>query len=497
MKNNRGEGVIEARAENATKVEEKPQKKWLPAAIIGGLLVVVIGGALLLGGAKNGSGGASLSDNINDTGVNWDKYDGQVITLSGPGKQTITEAGVYTLTGELANGYVEVNSTGAVKLILNGVSITNTGGPAIYVSEAKLVTIETAEGSVNTLTDGSIYTGWDEDVCATLFAHDDLVLQGAGTLVVNGNYEDGIVGKDDLKVVSGAYEINAKDEGLRGRDSVYVVDGELNIVAGGDAIKSNNSDEVGKGWVKIDGGEISASAGDDGVHAESTLEINGGVIKIAKSYEGLEGANITINGGEISVVASDDGLNAAGGNDSSSPNMSRYQNSSASYAIYINGGKVYVNATGDGIDSNGAVYVAGGEVVVDGPTNSGNGALDAETGVYYNGGSIVAVGASGMAVAPVTSSDGYSLSVFFSQTYNAGTEIEVRDANGNVILAHTSAKSFQHATLASEKLVAGATYYIYVNGEEYTNATLSGKTTQVGQGGGMMGPGGGGAGFRR
>ena len=467
-------------------MEEKRKRNLFPTILIITIPLIIIVLVIIFFGIKNNN--LHLANNINDTGVNWDKYEGQEIVLSGSGKKVINAAGVYTLSGELSDGYVEVNTTGAVKLILNGVSITNNSGPAIYVAEAKLVTVETAAGSENVLTDGAIYSGWDEDVCATLFSHDDIVLQGSGTLTVNGNFEDGIAGKDDLKINSGVYVVNAKDEGIRGRDSVYIVDGEFEIVAGGDAIKANNSDEVGKGWVKIDGGTILASAGDDGLHAESALEINGGKIEIKKSYEGIEGATITINGGEISVVANDDGLNAAGGNDSSSPNMRNYQASSSSYAIYINGGRLYVNAVGDGIDSNGALYLNGGEVVVDGPTNSGNGALDAEGEVQFNGGSVIAVGASGMAVAPSANSSKYSLSVFFDSTYSAGTVIEVRDLSGNVILTHTAAKSFQHASLSSENFVENGEYIIYINGEEYTTTKLAEKTTQVGSGG--MGPGG-------
>ena len=495
---NRGGEVIRAREqspqnppENAKEKPEKPAKKWLPIVLIVALLGAVTAVALLLGGTSDSNtGGSNLSNNINDTGVNWDKYEGSEITLSGSGKKTITEAGVYTLSGTLEDGYLEINTSGEVKLILNGVKITNTSGPAIYIAEAKLVTIETAAGSENTLTDGSTYSGWDEDVCAALFSHDDLVLQGSGTLTINGNYEDGIVGKDDLKIVSGAYVVNSKDDGIRGRDSVYIVDGTFTITSGGDSIKSNNSDEVAKGWIKIDGGTITASAGDDGIHAESSLEINGGAIDIKKSYEGLEGALITINGGDISVVASDDGINAAGGNDSSSPNMSRYQESSSSYAIYINGGNLYVNSAGDGIDSNGAFYMNGGTAIVDGPTNAGNGALDAETGVVYNGGTLIAVGASGMAVAPSSSSSKYSLSVFFSQTYVAGTVLEVKDASGNTLLSHTALKSFQHASLSSDQFAENGEYTVYINGEEYTTTKLAEKTTQVGSGmmngGGMM-----------
>ena len=491
---NRGEDAIRAREQSPQKMSEKPVKKsktWLPIVIIVVILAAVTTVALILGGT-NSDGGSTLSNNINDTGVNWEKYDGSEIVLSGTGKTSITQAGVYTISGELTDGYLEVNTAGAVKLILNGVKITNNSGPAIYIAEAKLITIELAAGSENSLTDGSIYQGWDEDVCATLFSHDDMVLEGSGKLTVTANYEDGIVGKDDLKINSGTYVISSKDEGIRGRDSVYIVDGTFDITSGGDAIKSNNSDEVAKGWIKIDGGTIIASAGDDGIHAESSLEINGGTIAIKKSYEGLEGAKITINGGDISVTASDDGINAAGGNDSSSPNMRNYQASSSNYAIIINGGKLHVSSVGDGIDSNGALTINGGEVSVDGPTNYGNGALDAEGAVTFNGGSLVAVGASGMAVAPATSSAGYSISVLFDQTYSAGTVIEVKDTSGNLILSHTSAKTFQHAVLSSDKFVENGEYTVYVNGEEYTTTKLAEKTTQVGSGmmNGGMGPGG-------
>lgn len=429
------------------------------------------------------------SDNIDESSIDWGSYNSSEITLTGESLK-ITSGGTYTLTGAITDGMIEVETDKDVKLILNGVTVTNSNGPALYVANADNVVVELAAGTTNTFTDSSTYSGWDEDVCAAIFSHDDLVIQGEGSLVVNGNYEDGIVGKDDLKVTGGNLTITAKDDGLRGRDSVYITGGTLEISAGGDAIRSNNSDETGKGWIKIDAGVLSLSASDDGVHAESSLEINGGTIDVKKSYEGLEAAKITVNGGAISVVSSDDGLNAAGGNDSSSPNYGNYSASSAGYELVINGGTLSVNSQGDGLDSNGPLTINGGTITVDGPTNAGNSALDAEGSVAYNGGSIVAVGASGMAVAPGTSSTGYSLSVFFTSTNAAGTVLTVKDSSGNVILEHTSAKSFQHATLSSDSFAEGKTYTLYLNGSEYATVTLSGKTTQLGSGGGMMGPGG-------
>lgn len=478
-----------APAKPATTLPSKSPKQILGLVTLILVPVLIIVLALIFWPSSSNSS-AELSDNINESSINWASYTSSNIELTGSTK--ITSGGVYTLTGTITNGYVEINTDKDVKLILSGVSIINSNGPAIYVANADNVVIELAAGTTNTLTDSSVYSGWDEDVCATLFSHDDLVLQGEGTLVVNGNYEDGIVGKDDLKVTSGNYAIDAKDDALRGRDSVYIAGGNFTITSGGDGIKANNDSETGKGTILIDAGTLAISAGDDGIHAESSLEINGGVIDITKSYEGVEGANITINGGTISVVSSDDGLNAAGGADASSPNSARYQTASGNYSLTINGGTLSVTAQGDGIDSNGTLTFNGGTVTVDGPTNSANSALDAEGTVSYNGGEIIAVGASGMAVAPGSSSTGYSLSIFFSQTYSAKTVLTVKDAAGNTILEHTSAKSFQHASLSSSNFQLGETYTIYLNGAEYTSVTLSAPTTQVGQGGmggGMM-PGG-------
>lgn len=475
--------------EPATNTPEPAQdlprfKKYLPLIIIGSVLALII--ILCLVFAKPDTSDSSLSSNIDDTSINWGQYSGSTIELSDSLK--ITSGGVYTLSGTISDGLIEIDTTKDVKLILNNVSVSNSSGPALLVSNADTVVIETAEGTTNYFSDGSSYRVGDEDISAVIFSKDDLVLQGSGTLVVEGNYEDGIVSKDDLKVASGILQISAKDDGLRGRDSVYISGGNLTITSGGDAIKSNNDEDSAKGTVLIDDGTLTLSASDDGIHAESTLEINGGKIDVQTSYEGLEAARITINGGEISIVASDDGLNAAGGNDGSSPNVNRYTASSSNYSLVINGGTIYVNASGDGLDSNGSLTVNGGSVVVDGPTNNGNGALDAEAEVSYNGGFIIAVGASGMAVAPSSSSTGYSLSIFFTQTYPAGTKLTVRDSSGNLLLSHTSAKAFSHAVLSSSSFQTGATYTVLVNDAEYTSLTLSNKTTQSGSGGmgGMM-----------
>ena len=105
--------------------------------------------------------------------INWDNYEGNEITLTKSIK--ITKGGVYTLTGEIKDGLILIDTDDNVKLILNNVSVTNTLGPAIYVANADNVEIETLKGTINTFTDGSSYNFDDEDANATIFSHDDLI----------------------------------------------------------------------------------------------------------------------------------------------------------------------------------------------------------------------------------------------------------------------------------------------------------------------------------
>jgi hypothetical protein len=60
-------------------------------------------------------------------------------------------------------------------------------------------------------------------------------------------------------------------------------------------------------------------------------------------------------------------------------------------------------------------------VIVNGPTNDGNGALDYMGTFTIDGGFLVAVGSSGMAMTPTTDSAQYSVLVNFTSMVSAGT----------------------------------------------------------------------------
>ncbi len=256
-------------------------------------------------------------------------------------------------------------------------------------------------------------------------------------------------------------------KGLKAGVDVTILDGTINIDSADDSIHSNDS-------LTIDGGDFVLASGDDGLHSDSTLEINGGDLNITTSYEGIESAVLTFNDGNIHIVASDDGINAAGGTGGwgmgGRPGQDNFAGSS-DYHTYINGGYIYVDATGDGIDSNGPIDMAGGVVLVVGPTSNNNGALDCMSGFDVTGGFLVAVGSTGMAQAPSESSTQYSVMYTFESVQAAGTMVHVETADGQEILTFVPTRDYQSVVLSSPELENGSTYVVYSGGSSTGTVT--------------------------
>ena len=322
---------------------------------------------------------ALASDYEEETAI---KIDCDTTELLVDGVITISQEGTYILTGTLEDGQImiEVPEDENVQLVLDHVTISCSDNAAIYVLSAKNVFLTLAQGSDNTISDGdtNITEDSEESTNAAIYSKSDLIINGTGSLTVNGNYRDGITSKDDLEIISGIITVNAVDDAIVGKDSISMCGGTLNLIAGGDGLKSSNIDDSEKGYVVIDEGDLTISAGDDGIHSETALVINGGTLQIADSLEGLESLNIIINGGTIEVNASDDGINVSGGIDTVSSDTPGVDQAIQG-VLQIYGGTITVTAAGDGLDSNGDMLIAGGITTVYGPTDGGNGVID------YNG----------------------------------------------------------------------------------------------------------------
>ena len=267
---------------------------------------------------------------------------------------TITQEGVYVLSGTAENAevIVETDDSAKVQLVLDGLTITNTDQPAIYVKNADKVFVTTVKDSTNTLTvTRSLKADGEEEINAVIYSKDDLVLNGEGTLIITST-ANGVTGRDDLKVTGGSYVITASAHGLKGKDSVAIYDGNFTIKAGTDGIHSSNTEDSSKGYIYICGGTFNISAKSDGIQSITVLQIDDGNFTISAA-EGLESTYVQINGGTISITASDDGINA-----------SRKSNALA-VVIEINGGDITISmgqGDTDAIDANGSLYINGGTI---------------------------------------------------------------------------------------------------------------------------------------
>lgn len=255
-------------------------------------------------------------------------------------------------------------------------------------------------------------------------------------------------------------------KGLKAATGLLISNGTFTIDSADDSVHSNTSAIINNGTFEI-------ASGDDAVHAEETLTITGGIIQITESYEGLEALDIDIQGGDIKLAASDDGLNAAGGTDASGTTGGRDamfggrgggapggMSSSSNGSIVISGGNLYINASGDGIDANGSLTISGGYTTVVGPTQGDTATLDYDISAVITGGTFIGTGASGMAQTFSDSEQGVvAVSV---GTQNAGTEIVLKDKDGNTLLTYTPELSFGVVILSSPDIISGETYTITV-----------------------------------
>lgn len=357
---------------------------------------------------------------------------------------TITESGIYELTGNIEDGLITIHADGEVILVLNNVIIKNSKGPAIYIEQSAATTIELTGGTVNQLTDSDSYSIYKEDVNGTIFSRNNLIITGKGTLKVNADYKNGIVSKGKLTIESGTIEIDAVEDGIQSSDNMLIKDGIITINSAGNGIRTRDDTRTELGYIQIENGifniratldgiqantylsikngsfdirtgngsstawtnqTISAKAlkskknliiengtftidsADDAIHTNSSLSIIDGVFHISSGDDGIHADNtIIINNGTITITKSYEGIESA--------------------SININGGTITITASDDGINASGGsdnssqggragqnqlststeykLTLNGGMIEI----NASGDGLDANGNIYINGGEI-------------------------------------------------------------------------------------------------------------
>ena len=418
----------------------------------------------------DGTGGS-----VNGSGAYF--YDGDLV---------ISNSGWYVLSGSLADGSVVVDADSSAKvwLRLAGVAVSCADDACLRVDQAEKVFLTLAEGTENTFVSGDSYSddALSDNTGGAIFAHDDLTINGGGSLRVTAGYRHGIDANDEL-VITG---------------------GDITVTAPEDAIHVNDSFRFMAATLTID-------AGDDAIHSDGDIYVESGTIRIDRCYEGMEALTIDIAGGDVSIRPTDDGLNANGG--TAGFGMGRFggeqtAQESASDAeetyIRVSGGTLtVVNETGrdaDGLDSNGSIYIDGGTILVSLSGDGGNNAIDfgSESGgeCVVTGGVIVACGGASMMEGFSDSSTQCAVLYCLDSTAAAETAFRVLDAAGAEVLAYTPPCSYSAVSFSAPALTVGETYTVTVGDAETalapeSTAVTLGNADSTGGMGGMGGMGGG------
>ena len=242
---------------------------------------------------------------------------------------TITSAGVYVISGKLSDGmiYIEAGEDDEVEIDLNNVSITSTTNSPIYCLTAGKLKIKALDNTGNTITDNRSKSIDEADTLGTaaVYAECDLSFVGKGTLIITGNYNNGVHTKDDLSIKNETLSVTAYNNALKGNDSVTIESGNISVIStGGDAIKTTNSDVSNKGnqrgIITISGGEVRVYACEDGLDAAYDATIS-------------DSAYVEIYTGSYSSYSSTHATSQSAGMYIGIP--SSYYNSNYRYAIYF------------------------------------------------------------------------------------------------------------------------------------------------------------------
>lgn len=274
----------------------------------------------------------------------------------------ISAAGSYILRGnDITQILVEAGDSDKVQIVLDGATIANKNGPAIYIRSADKVFITAKEGTENIISDGEEYsfTDGESSVDAAIFSRADLTVNGKGALDVSGNAKHAVVSKDDLVVYSLKLSVKAKNAGLSGKDCVKIGKASVTVTAGSDAIRSDNTESEDHGYVFLSDSDLALHAGNDGIQAETviksenaalTIESGGGsadkLSSSTESYKGLKaGSDIVIESGSYAVNSKDDCIHS-------------------NHTISIKNGTFELSSGDDGIHADSDLSVSGGNIKI-------------------------------------------------------------------------------------------------------------------------------------
>ena len=295
-------------------------------------------------------------------------YNGTSVDVTGDSKGYVTTNGadvtvnaensadslLLVLSGTTTDGSLLVYRQQKYGIKLNGVNIKNNDGPAINNQCGKWLYLDVADGTTNTLTDGTSYTdivvnGTAIDQKACLFSEGQVYVKGTGKLAITGNCKHGFA-SDDYIVIDDNVTLNVNSSagnGIKVNDGLWINNGNIGISVTADAARGIKCDSV----VVISGGSTTISTSGDCVYdtdaqdyssaacikCDDQFTMTAGTLKLISSGDGGKGINcaadVVFSGGELIAKTT-------GSNDNGKPKAIKSDTgiivSGGSFSAYVN-----------------------------------------------------------------------------------------------------------------------------------------------------------------
>lgn len=448
----------------------------------------------------------------------------------------ITNSSGAALNVVNADEVILYSASGTTNTISDGADYTATGEgdpDAVVYSKADLTIAGEGTLKVNGNHEDGIHTS------------DGLVI-ASGTLEVNAA-NTGIKGKDYVDILGGTINVTAQQDGIKstndtdeGQGWTRLSNGTVTVNAGDDGFKASRVVEISGGsltveqsdegieaqYINVSGGNVNVTSADDGMNASLKTSDSESTDSSANTSDaanqqqnnqqqgslpggqqsGTSGTaqqqNNTQNqsnqnmgqppampGGNAQDGTSQNGTTGTGQQGMGQPPQGGMPGGGGGTfevvdaAINVSGGNITVNAEGDGIDSNGVTTLSGGTLIVNGPSQGGNAALDTNGDLLLNGATVLSGSTADMFEAPSTNSTSGYLKLTNSSGFEQGSTVQVADSSGKVVANYKVTKSnVQLVLVSSSSIVKGQSYTVYTttSAVDSNEASLASGATELG-----------------
>lgn len=294
------------------------------AYLLGNLMLLALLSACNNGGKENidpeeeETGDKDLIENIKFKSVVSIQYNGNSVVINNPLEgnginsvidganltlYSITSENVeYQLSGQSDNGSFKIYSEHKYKLLLNNLSLQSKDSCVVNLQSSKRCYLVLADGSTNSLTDGTDYfadkeqVSFGEDRKGAVFCEGQLIVSGAGTLNITGRNKHGLASDEYLRIRQGTIHITqALSNGIHVKDYYLQEGGEVQI----DGITGKGI-KITKGYFDLKDGLLTINTQNDGIYTAYGEDIS------AAEYDPTIVSDILINGGTLNINCTED-----------------------------------------------------------------------------------------------------------------------------------------------------------------------------------------------